>query len=443
MRSCPSAGAGAAAMGRDRIRILVVAYRFPPQGGGGVQRIAKLVKHWSREGAEIAVLAGPAGGFKLEDATLWGEIPDQVPVRHVADPGLSHRLRRSPAGRRPFGRVPSRPLTAAQWLLFRLCLPDLSGAWFWPASREGRRLCRSFRPQIIFVSGPPWTPLLVARGLSRGCGAKLAVDYRDPWTVRYLPVAARGLSRLLGPALERWVLREAGAVTFAHRAIIPGLRHWISPAARRLWAPNGYDPEDFSGGPGPAEAGNRFTLTYTGGFFSWRSPRVLFAVLEEMLRDGRLDPERFRLVLAGSVAGARRHIAPGGRLAAATRELGYLPHEESVRLLTRSTVNLLLEGELGGINRHTPGKFYELLYAGRPVLVLCPEGVTTQLARRAGGCWIAPPADPALIGRRLEELFSRWSRDEELSGPDRSRLRFYDRSHQAQRILRLLMDLAE
>jgi len=279
----------------------------------------------------------------------------------------------------------------------------------------------------------------VGAALSSLLGKPLVLDYRDPWTASYLELPSTWLRRLVNPRLERWVLGRAAAVVAAHRTIFRFLDRFPNQASRRLWVPNGYDPDDFSDAEVPAS--KQFTLTYMGSFFSRRrSPLALLETLEELLQAGVLDPSRFRLRVGGYVDLVRQLCKPGGYVAQVLRVEGYLTHRKSVRCLQESTVNWIL-CDRGEVNHYTPGKFYEVLHAGRPVLLLCPEGPTTRLARHAGGCWIVDPEDRPGIRRTLTEIYGAWMAGTLPRGPNSSR--FFDRSHQGKRLLRFLRSVVD
>jgi glycosyltransferase involved in cell wall biosynthesis len=424
-------------------RILYIAYRFPPQGGGGVQRPVKTVKAWRKRGVSVAVLTATSKTAKLRDPTLLNDIPSGVPRIVAPDPNLPQLIRGWRMWMSKRSRLLARLLVGVQWLAHWFSVPDAAGGWFLPGLWQGWRAYRKFRPDVILVTGPPWTPFLVGGVLSRLTSTPLVLDYRDPWTATFLSVPRQGLGQMVSPLLERALLRCASGVTTAHRAVFRHLGAMLPPTTPRLWVPNGFDPDDFDH-PTPVaseEDGKPFTLTYTGGFFVWRSPETLFRVLGDLMTDGVVDRRRFRIVLAGSVEPALEFCPEGSPLAEVVESKGYLPHRESIRLLQESTVNLVLEGELGGPNRHTPGKFYEVLYSGRPVLLLCPAGTTTALANRVGGCVSAHPDDANAIRSAVLKLYETWLQNRPLAVPRRESLLFYSRIHQAERLLGFLQGL--
>lgn len=426
---------------KDRpVRILLVAYRFPPQGGSGVQRPAKMVKVWHREGHEVRVLTTRADAVKVQDDALLADVPDQVEVVTAPDPSpgpavdrVRQRLRRT-----RIGAVIDRPLGYLQGALQALGAPDARAGWLFPAVERILSIHREFRPDVIVATGPPWTPALAAALASRLTGVPLVIDYRDPWTGTYFGRREFFLARHLNPHLERFVLATASGVAGAHREVLRRLRPMMrGRRPLRQWIPNGFDPDDIPEVAARPDPGV-FTLTYTGGFFTLRNPRVFIETLESLLDEGVIAPERFRLRLAGTVDLARRAMRDDGPLLARSEIRGYVSHDESVALLRESTANLILEVGMGGKNHHSPGKVYEVFACARPVLLLCPDGVTPHLGRRLGATWIAPPEDPAAIRAAIVDLYRAWDEGRLTDVPDSDHLRFYERGYQGRRMLRLL-----
>ena len=63
------------AMERDRRRVLVLAYYFPPVGGAGVQRTLKFVKHLAALGWDATVISTHSRAYGVCDASLVAEVP--------------------------------------------------------------------------------------------------------------------------------------------------------------------------------------------------------------------------------------------------------------------------------------------------------------------------------------------------------------------------------
>ena len=66
------------------------------------------------------------------------------------------------------------------------------------------------------------------------------------------------------------------------------------------------------------------------------------------------------------------------------KSLGYVSHDESVKLLVQSHVLLLTLNDEPGVNLTYPGKLFEYLAARKTLLALVPEGATADLIRDMG-----------------------------------------------------------
>jgi len=394
----------------------------------------------------VAVISGPPDAARLEDASLAARVPASVIHESPPDPNpsrLARDLRRLLAQYR-WSRPLDYGLAAIQWVGDKVTPIDQRVSWVPGATWKATRIARRFAPDVVLVSGPPFSPYLVGAFVSRLFGVPLILDYRDPWMTSALFRRSTGLRGRLDSWVERHVVRRAGGVTSAHRFILRQLRGLVAdaqPGPRFFWVPNGYDPGDFPGGePLPGEP---FTVNYAGALYGTRSPKVLLDAVRELVEEGQLDATAFRLRFAGHHAEAVAEMFGADSSLAKVVHIGrYLPHRESIRQLQESTVNLVIVGPRPGPTEWVPAKLYENLFAGRPLLLLSPEGVPTRLARRSGGCWIAHPEDKAAIKLAVKTLYDAWTRGELPHGPDRRRIAFFDRNHQARRLLRFLSSVA-
>ena len=420
------------------MRILLIAYRFPPQAGGGVQRPSKLVKYLLRSGQQVAVVTGPETWTSL-DRSLLDDLSPELVRLSVSDPSPFRPLQEFRRGIR--FRPAARFVQGILWSMNAVAAPDLTNAWLVAAFGRTVELVGNFRPDVILVTGPPWSPVLLARLVSMTTGVPFVVDYRDPWTENYLDLDVPAIPRFVNRYLERWILGRAAGVIAAHRAILRRLAPLLAADTPRIWIPNGYDPDDFlvpvADQARAPEARDCFILGYTGSFFDRRSPGVLFGVMEDLLQSGRIDPGRFRVRIAGELGPAQRLLHSLPHLAAACRAEGYLSHPESIDVLRTSDLNLVYESD-GERNVTTPAKLYETLAAGRPILLVCPPGVTARLGRWIGGCSVVDPEDEAATKSALLDAYDSWCRREPVETPPLERCRFYERSRLALRVLGFL-----
>ena len=86
---------------------------------------------------------------------------------------------------------------------------------------------------------------------------------------------------------------------------------------------------------------------------------------------------------------------------------GYLPHHESVAWLQSADALFLPLHGLPQGNRSliVPGKLYEYLAVGKPILACLPEGDAKELVLRSGLGYTADPCDAQSIGASLIRLY--------------------------------------
>jgi hypothetical protein len=90
------------------------------------------------------------------------------------------------------------------------------------------------------------------------------------------------------------------------------------------------------------------------------------------------------------------------------RFAGPLPHAESRALQRAADALLLWKPRAAGFRTMVPGKLYEYLDAGRPLVALLPErDEAADLVRRAGGT-VLPPGDRNALARELETRYMAW-----------------------------------
>ena len=109
----------------------------------------------------------------------------------------------------------------------------------------------------------------------------------------------------------------------------------------------------------------------------------------------RLDTDRIELHLAGKLSAADEEILAGSPL---VHRHGYLPHAEAVALMRSADLLFLPMQDAPGRAGLDPGKTYEYLAAGRPILAAVPEGDARDLLGEAGAHIVEPTDEAAMAG---------------------------------------------
>jgi glycosyltransferase involved in cell wall biosynthesis len=416
------------------VKILFVAWYFPPSNTIAAVRLGKLAKFLSRSGHDVRVITARGVPYA---ATLPVEIPEERVYRTTwtdinayqsrVKAALRRLLPAAPADTDRAAVVSAKPQELPQGTTYRgsrlsrlyqllFNFPDGRIGWLPAARREALRLFKAWRPDAIFATAPPFTSLLIGYLLSKASGIPLIVEFRDRWSddPYYPPPWWRR-------RLERWteerVVRQAVALTTVSEP-------WADTYRARYGKPvaviyNGYDPADQpapEATPGPGGWPDREVLRiiHTGGIYRGRrDPTPLFDAIS---RHADLK-RRVRVVFYGL---ATDYIPALAREFGVEESIEIHPrveHAESLRQQRLSDVLLLMQMDSPLEQGNVPGKFFEYLGARRPILVLgWDQGVPATLVRQR--CAGAATTEPEAIARQLRAWLAVKERDGNL--PDLS-----------------------
>jgi glycosyltransferase involved in cell wall biosynthesis len=384
-------------------RVLVLAYHFPPIGGAGVQRNAKFVRYLPELGYQPVVVTGPGTGtdrWTPSDPTLDADIPAGVEVHRIAaaDPRRSGRWR---------GR-------AERWL-------DLQVPWQRWWDEHAVRLGRSVgaRAELVYASLVPYEAAWAAARLARELGIPWVADLQDPWALDEMMVYPSALHRRIGVQRMRAALRAADAIVMnTPESRDRVLRRFPELDGKPVVSiTNGFDAADFAAEIPPRDD-RAFRIVHTGYLHTelgratrrggavrralggavagvdilTRSHLYLLEAVDRLRRDQPALAARIEIHLAGVLSSSDREL---GERSGTVRMLGYRPHAETIELMR--TADLLFlpmqdlrAGERVGI---VPGKTYEYMASGTPILAAVPEGDVRQFLAAAGTATICAPKD--------------------------------------------------
>jgi glycosyltransferase involved in cell wall biosynthesis len=236
-----------------------------------------------------------------------------------------------------------------------------------------------------------------------------------------------------------WVVCVTDRHTALLRQSYPDLRQ-----DKFVTIPNGYDEAEWdSMTRGVTSAmclkNDVFTITYAGTFYQHRSPYPIFRALRRLGDCGNVDLARVKIDLVGwcEIAEGRsvKSMAEEYGIGACVHIHGPVSRMESLRQLARSDLLLLLAE---GLTLQIPGKTYEYLRAGRPILALTSEGALADLLRRTGGAWVVDPADGDGVVGALRDAYIGWNDGRATQEPDRAVVAEFDRRQLTRRFAELI-----
>lgn len=392
------------------MRLLLVAFYFPPAGGGGVQRTLKFCKFLPEFGVDVHVLAPDDPKWLARDDDLLAAIPAQTTVHRARFLGpRASSLEDARHGRRGLERVRVEARHAYQ----RALLPDKASPWIATAAPAGVRIVRREGIDVIMSTSPPSSVHLVAEAIAAATRTPFVADFRDSWLDNpHRAYERRGVraKRRIVAQLARSVTGRAHALTAATGSIAQELSRLHPTAAHKTTViENGADFDDFESLA--YRPGDRFTIVHAGSFFGHRSPRPFLEALKRLL-DRRPDLRgRVLARFVGDLRHADREWARGLGIDDAWEELGFLPYAESITAQRAADALLLLIPHANGRGDTVlSGKVFEYVASGRPILAAVPQsGAAANLLRSIGAGVVADSDDVGAISGELEGLVDRWA----------------------------------
>jgi glycosyltransferase involved in cell wall biosynthesis len=450
--------------------VLYLAYFFPPRGGAAVQRSVKFAKYLPQFGWRPLVLAngGTANDHAtlVQDPSLLEELPDGAVVRYttLTDAELRH-----------YRRMQSR-------LFQRFSSTDPISWWAAPAVRLGMEMIRTYKPEAIVVTMSPFSAARAGIELKRRTGLPLVFDLRDPWALdetRLYPSrwhASRdwaAMSRALAAAdlviMNTPHAAVAAAEEFARQV---GGDEVGSTPGKVISITNGYDAADFGQHAQPPAPPDVLRIVHTGmfhseladlwdaalagkGFFGklkyprrpinlWtRTPRYLLEAMELATKRGLVPPGKLELVLVGEISARDRELVGRSPVADSVKILGYRAHGESVGWVESADALFLpLHTPLdGGPALVVPGKAYEYLGSGRPILAMCPPGDMADFVKSSNSGIVVGGADVAGAADAIARLYRAKQEGRTEFAQDRAKVERFERRELSKRLAAALDEL--
>lgn len=405
-------------------KILFIAYHFPPAGGGGVQRSLKFVKYLPESGYLPIVLTIEAPDDRRwtpKDQALMDEVPAAVKIHRVAIPDEVH--------------VPGKLERAARELLG--LRSRFGKTWMDRVIEAGTRITEQEKPDLIFVTMSPFDGADACAVISRRTGIPWIADLRDPWALDEFQLHRTRWHRELEKAQMAKSLESAALVIMntpesARRVKeeLPGLQ-----GKKVVSLTNGYDASDFAGKVEPI-GGGTFNIVHSGYFHAEsglveqsrqrqyrllgrtvpgverlpRSHYYLLQALEQWLKEAPEIADSIRVHCVGVLSKSDQALIDNSPAKALFVCSGYLNHAECLRYVRGADLLFLPmhkmpQGMKAGL---VPGKTYEYMAAGRPVLATLPASDARDFLEKAGTGVFAAPGDVAGMLLALKEQYSKW-----------------------------------
>jgi hypothetical protein len=435
--------------------LLIICYYFPPAGGAGVQRILKYTKYLQDYGWMPHILTVTPESHEVKDETFMAEIPENTIIHHskIFEPYDIYRMLTGNKNKyidvnsiKKTGRKKSAKDKFAEFVRASFFIPDARMFWRCNAIKEGVELCKKYNIDTIYSSSPPYTCEIIGRGIKRKTGLPWLAGPRDPWT-GYISAPDRpAISRAIDKKMERSVWNEADAVEVAWPGIIEdAVRKYPELDKKRdcfFHNPNGFDKDDYP--KMESVKNNRFTLTYTGSLFGKASPEFILKAIEKVVANGKVDKNKILLRVIGRYGSMEQNMLETSTIKDSVELIPYLPHKESVEYLLKSDSLLMLCSGTAYTNLIVPGKLYEYMGAGKPILSISPEdSMVAKIISETGTGFNSDETNIDKIANDYLKLYQAWENETSCINPIPEKIKRYERPELAKNLANILNIISE
>jgi len=402
-------------------KVLIVAYYWPPSGGSGVQRWLKFVKYLPQTGWKPYVFTPENPSFAIRDASLERNVPAEAEVIRypIWEPydaffklsGLfgSHKTAKPTDlvdGKTE--RKPSLFQRISTWIRGNLFIPDPRVFWVRPSVRFLSGYLKEHNIKTIVTTGPPHSMHLIGYGLKKkDPSLRWIADFRDPWSEWGLLESLKVGPRALGQhrKWEKRVLQLADVVT----TITPFyVRRFEALSGRKVHLlTNGYDEADFASLQ--VRRPDKFVIRHAGIVNEKCDPRPFMQAVEALARDaefranvvvdfvGEVHPQFRAFVMASEILSAVTMFTPS------------VPHKDLIAKYGEAALLLLVLTGYKDAEGYMPGKLFEYLATGLPIIATGPEqGDAAQLLQETGAGDMIDGSRGEVIQAKLTGHYQQW-----------------------------------
>ena len=365
----------------NKKKVLIITYYWPPSGAVGVHRCLKFAKYLRNYGYEPIIYTAKDAQYPYFDDSNFKHIPEGITIlkHRILEPFNLFKIlsgRRKDASLENPVQVRDKKQKfidkAAIWIRGNFFIPDARSLWIKPSVRFLSKYLRKNKIDAIISDGPPHTNTVIACRLSKKFNIPWLADFQDPWTqVDYykefmLTKAADSKHK----RMEQEVFKTAGKITIASPAWGEQLEEIGAENVNVIFW--GYDEDDFK--DLKAERTNKFIISHAGMFGHDRNPDIFFKVLSDLTKEDNKFAESLKIILAGSVDYSIKETIIENNLQNNTEYLGNIVRDKALALTLNSSILLLPLNKAENAKGRIPGKLFEQMRSGNPILCFGPEG---------------------------------------------------------------------
>jgi len=363
---------------KEKNKILIVLYYWPPSGGIAVQRWLKFVKYFRENNWEPIIYIPENPSYTFIDEGTIDSVPDNLTViKHkIWEPYEVYKsfLNTKKNDKTNVGLVNSKEKKKSflkEAMLFirgNFFIPDARKFWIKPSVKFLSNYITENNIKYIATTGPPHSLHLIGLGLKKKLDIKWLADFRDPWVymdnyIEDFKFTKATLNKHL--KLEKEVLTHADKVVTVTPKIV---EDYEKVANRKVdLVTNGFDQDDFNV---ERKEKTKFIIGHYGTLTKYRNPDILFKVLKDLCAENSSFKKDLCLELIGPVDGLIFETVAANDLNDVLHRVDYVAHKVAIQKMVDASILLLLLDKNFTMKGRMTGKIFEYLASETTVLGL-------------------------------------------------------------------------
>ena len=358
-------------------KVLIISYYFPPAGGPGVQRWLKFVKYLPDFNIQPIVYIPENPTYPIIDNDLISEISKKaIIIKHkifepyqVASFFSKNKIKKISSGLIPNQKKQTFLEKILLWVRGNLFIPDARIYWVKPSVKYLQKYIHENNIETIITTGPPHSLHLIGLELKQKLNLQWIADFRDPWTTigyqKELKLSNYAIRKHKN--LEKLVLNAADTIIVTSKTT---KQEFLTITNKPIEViTNGYDNEKIAN----QVLDSKFSMAHIGSFLSDRNPEILWQSISELILEIPGFDKNLEIKLIGKTSQEVLYAISRFNLNKYVNNIGYVSHKTAVEEQLKSHVLLLIEINSEDTKSIIPGKLFEYLVSGRPIIGIGPK----------------------------------------------------------------------
>ncbi|EIW90357.1 TPR/glycosyl transferase domain protein [Alishewanella agri BL06] len=402
---------------QPKLKVLFIAYFFPPVSGGGIPGAMRVLKFLRFINAEAYVLTKKADVLSQSDESISCELPPErilragkidpfgrllkfqywlktlLRKRHHQESSTDSLSKSSVFSDHSTHSQKALAVRVKDFIYNLNYFPDQASVWIIPAFFAGRKVIRKKKIDVIFATGSPWSSLILGYLLSKLTRKPLVVDYRDPWINNPFHHTKGAFLDRLAAKLEHRIVKHATFVSLNTEPLMEEFlyRYPSLDKSKFIVLPNGFEEQDSNNQYSYDETKSELVIRHAGFLYGPRDPSVLLDAIQTVNQQAITSnmPNRWVFEQIGAVSLGydikkkyQQMLSDGS-----FKILPQVPYAECQRLLKQAD---LLVNIQPGTKTQVPSKIYDYLAVDRPILNITPhDGALGRMVKKyqLGACF--------------------------------------------------------